>query len=90
MREPDDARDCRPTGNEWRICASFYGHGYTAYEAPELHEACARVRDTDGYLVVRCAYGWIETGAEAPELDPERRSGAGRWPGRSPWAWSLR
>jgi hypothetical protein len=30
MRDPDDASACRPTGNEWRVCASFYGHGYTA------------------------------------------------------------
>jgi hypothetical protein len=84
MRESDNPRTCRPSGDEWRVCASFYGHGYTAYEAPELHEACARVRDNDGYLVERFAYAWTEAGAEAPDLDPERRSGVGRWPSFAP------
>jgi hypothetical protein len=77
-REPDDPRACQPTGTEWRICAPFYGNGYTAYEAPELHEECARVRDADGYLVERCAYAWTEAGAEVPALDPVRRGGGGR------------
>jgi len=84
MRDPDDSSACQPTGNEWRVCASFYGHGYTAYEAPELHEECARVRDTDGYLVERCAYAWTKAGAEAPDLDPLRSGGAGWWSGDAP------
>jgi hypothetical protein len=90
MGDPDDASACRPTGNEWPVCASFYGHGYTAYEAPELHDACARVRDMDGYLVERCAYGWTEAGAEAPDLGLGRRSGVGRWPGFAPAEWGGR
>ena len=77
MRDTGNAATCRPTGNEWRVCASFYGHGYTAYEAPELHEECARVRDTDGYLVERCAYGWTAAGTEAVELDRKQHICAG-------------
>lgn len=90
MRDPDNTATCRPNGNEWRVCASFYGHGYTAYEAPELHEECVRVRDTNGYLVERCGYAWTEAGAEAPERNPGRRSGVGRWPGLAPAGWGSR
>ena len=90
MRDPDDTAICRPAGNEWRVCASFYGHGYTAYEAPELHEECAWVRDKDGYLVERCAYGWTEAGAEVPELAPGRRGGAGRPPAFGSAGWGSR
>jgi hypothetical protein len=89
-READDPTTCQPTGNEWQVCASFYGHGYTAYDAPELHEMCARVRDTDGSLVERCDYAWTEAGAEAPELDPTRRGGVGHWPGFAPAGWGMR
>jgi hypothetical protein len=80
VRDSPDASICRPTGNEWRVCASLYGHGYTANEAPELHEACARVRQTNGYLVERRVCGWTEAGTEAPDLGRGLRRGVGRWP----------
>ena len=29
IRNWDDSDDCQPTGNEWRMCAPFFDHGYT-------------------------------------------------------------
>jgi hypothetical protein len=66
IRNWDDSDDCRPTGNEWRMCAPFFDHGYTTYEAPTLHERCREERDGDGYLVETCSYTWTEAGAPAP------------------------
>jgi len=89
-RNPDDLETCRPSGDEWQVCASFYAHGYTIYEAPELHEACEMVRDTDGYLVERCAYAWTKAGAQAPDLDPADRGGVGQRSGVRPTQWDGR
>ena len=42
IRTWDDSDDCRPTGNEWRMCAPFFDHGYTTYEAPTLPRTVSR------------------------------------------------
>jgi hypothetical protein len=65
IHNSDDSDDCRPTGNEWRVCAPFFEHGYTTYEAPTLHEQCHEERDGDGYRVELCSYTWTEAGAPA-------------------------
>jgi hypothetical protein len=51
--------DCAPRGDEWRICASFYDHGYTVYEPPVLDEDCTRERDGDGGWERVCTYRWV-------------------------------
>ncbi len=64
LRNFDGTADCRPTGDEWRMCAPFYDHPVTAYEAPRLDEECEEVPDADGTLVERCTYTWVP--ADAP------------------------
>jgi len=72
MRATDSGDDCEPSGNEWRVCASFYDHGYTVYEPPLLQEQCSRERDDGGYWTERCSYIWINAGdaAAATEGSP--------------------
>ncbi len=62
MRRTDGVDDCKPSGNEWRICAAFYDHGYTVYEPPRLQEQCSRERDGNGYWTERCSYSWTIAG----------------------------
>jgi hypothetical protein len=58
MSNPEGSGYCRPTGNEWRICAPFYEHAYTSYAAPRFHEQCQWTSDGDGYVAMRCSYTW--------------------------------
>ena len=48
-RDSDDRDPCKPTGDEWRICAAFIESDYTAYSPPEVHAVC---EDDD------CTYEW--------------------------------
>jgi hypothetical protein len=73
-----DWDDCRPTGNEWQMCAAFFDHGYTTYAPPTLHERCREERDGDGYLVETCSYTWTQAGAPAPAGTPSTPSNP--WP----------
>lgn len=72
QRDPDDVEACRPTGNEWRLCAPFFDHSHTIYQAPTLHERCEETRDSDGYRVERCHFTWTEAGE--PEPVPTRQA----------------
>jgi hypothetical protein len=69
-RNLDGTADCRPTGEEWRICAPFYSSGFTAYEAPRLDAHCVKQTDADGYQTERCTYTWAEAGSPPPPADP--------------------
>jgi len=69
-RNLDGSADCKPSGDEWRMCAPFYDHAYTTYEAPRLNERCTMVTDADGYETERCTYIWTEAGAPPPPADP--------------------
>jgi len=62
-RDMNSGDDCEPTGNEWRICAAFFDHGYTIYAPPRLNERCTRERDDDGYWTQRCSYTWTSAGS---------------------------
>lgn len=64
-RTDDCHKNCRPTGQEWRICATFYDHPYTTYEAPQLYAVCGQEYGDNGYLEQRCTYIWTLAG-EAP------------------------
>ena len=63
MRATDGVDDCEPSGDEWRICAAFYDHGYTVYEPPQLQEHCSRERGDDSYWTERCTYTWVSAGS---------------------------
>ena len=66
---------CQPASDGWRLCAPFYDHAYTTYEAPVLHEHCEKTPDADGALVQRCSYTWTLAG-EVPPADSQTP-----WPG---------
>jgi hypothetical protein len=59
LRNFDGNADCRPSGDEWQLCAPFFDNAYTTYEAPQLREQCEEVPNTDGTLVERCTYTWV-------------------------------
>ena len=75
IRATDSGDECEPSGNEWRVCASFYDHGYTVYEPPQLQEQCSRERDDDGYWTERCSYSWISAGDAASVTERSPLSG---------------
>ena len=75
MRDREGEDDCAPTGNEWRVCAAFYDHGYTVYEPPQLQERCSRERGDDGYWMERCTYTWTSAGSAAPAAEGSPLSG---------------
>ena len=89
MRSADGSGDCRPTGDEWRICAPLYDHAYTTYEAPRLHERCQRQPDGDGYLAEHCTYTWIEASVIPPATAPATLPGFGPLPGFAPTGFGL-
>lgn len=65
-RNFDGSADCKPGGDEWRMCAPFYDNAYTTYEAPRLNERCTMVTDANGYETERCTYTWTEAGVPPP------------------------
>jgi len=65
-RNIDGTADCKPSGDEWQMCAPFFDNAYTTYEAPRLNERCTMVTDADGYETERCTYTWTEAGATPP------------------------
>ena len=75
MRDRDGEDECKPSDNEWRICATFYEHGYTVYKPPQLQEQCSRGRDDDGYWTERCSYSWISAGDAASATEGSPLSG---------------
>jgi hypothetical protein len=75
MRATDGVDDCEPNGNEWRICAAFYDHGYTIYEPPQLQEQCRRERGDDGSWTERCSYTWTGAGDAASATEGSPLSG---------------
>lgn len=81
-RNLDGTADCRPTGEEWRICAPFYSSGFTAYEAPRLDAHCVKQTDADGYQTERCTYTWAEADSPPP-ADPTPTAEAPPAPTRS-------
>ena len=83
-RNVDNTSDCQPSGDEWRLCASFYESGYTTYEAPQLHKQCVKVPDTDGSLTERCTFLWTEAGVEPPADSLASQTGFVPTSGRAP------
>lgn len=81
-RNLDGSADCKPSGDEWRMCAPFYDNAYTTYEAPRLNERCTMVTDADGYETERCAYTWTEAGAPPSPAEPAAQTGASPIQGR--------
>ena len=75
VRATDGVDDCEPSGDEWRICAAFYDHGYTVYDPPQLQEQCSRERGDDGYWTERCSYTWVGAGSAAPAAEGSPLSG---------------
>ena len=68
-RTDDCHKNCRPTGQEWSMCATFYAHPYTTYEAPQLHEVCGQEYGDNGYPEQRCTYIWTLAGEATPTWD---------------------
>lgn len=66
LRNMDGTADCRPSGDEWRMCAPFYDHPITTYEAPQLHEQCQQVPATDGSMAEHCTYTWTLVDGAVP------------------------
>jgi hypothetical protein len=83
-RNVDNTSDCQPSGDEWRLCASFYESGYTTYETPQLHKQCVEVPDTDGSLTERCTFVWTEAGVEPPADSLASQTGFVPTSGRAP------
>lgn len=75
----DHTMDCRPTGQEWRVCAPFYDNAYTTYQAPQLHDLCAAGAGVYGYLGQGC-YVWTLAGEAPPTWDPTAQSGVTQAP----------
>lgn len=81
-RNFDGSADCKPSGDEWRMCAPFFDNAYTTYEAPRLNERCTMVTDADGNETKRCTYTWTEAGAPLPPAEPAAPTEASPIPGR--------
>lgn len=66
LRNMDGNSNCRPRGDEWRICAPFYDHPVTTYEAPRLREQCQPTPGTDGSMAEHCTYTWTLADGAVP------------------------
>ena len=75
MQATDGVDECKPSGNEWRVCANFYDHCYTLYEPPQLQAQCRREHGDDGYWTERCVYTWTRAGSAAPVTEESPLSG---------------